>query len=264
MLKIATILTALFTTAAAAPAIVWSAESIKPIHSSEAVDINSVVGKFANPAGAESSLASVVFVLGRDENGSEGLTTLTTSGSLPNVASKYSEASLIQHFVRGLETVDTISKDLGGATKLSLEEFQSKETTSKDIVLVRISSENKPEDIDSAVSSAIDNADIGLVVLTSVRGITEVVFEKDLRAKKNYFESQQASRRRLEDANADDANGDDEDKEYYFVNFTPNIFSGLLFFFFFVAVTFTGLSSLGAITGQDVYVSKYPTIGREA
>ena len=79
---------------------------------------------------------------------------------------------------------------------------------------------------------------------------------------KDYFNTQKRfSRRRLEDGNDDDNSSSDV---LYFVNFTPNIFSGVMFFFFFSAVTFTGISCMGMIAGQEVYVTKYPTIGREA
>merc|ERR1712038_1659899 len=134
------------------------------------------------------------------------------------------------------------------------------QNVSGDVLVVKISNEAKPAEIDAIVSSAIEDAQIGSVVLTAVRGISEVKFERDLKAKEEYFNAKNKyGRRRLED----------NDQYYneevlYFVNFTPNIFSAVLFFFFFSVVTYTGISCMGMIAGQEVYVTKYPTIGREA
>ncbi len=273
MKTVSTILAALITSAAAAPAIVWSSgESKDQIHSSELTGIRSLL-----ESNSDSSLASVVFVVERDEHGSDGLSVLTTSGSLPEVAGKYSEASAIHHSVRGIDTVEKALKDLGNPTASTLEEYQDEinevkaavvnhdgsHKVSGNVLVVTVPNEAKPADIDATVKSAIEDPKVGSVVLTSVRGISEVKFERDLKAKEEFFKSQQrfSSRRRLEDA-GDDNNGSDD--VLYFVNFTPNIFSGVMFFFFFTAVTYTGISCMGMIAGQEVYVTKYPTIGREA
>ncbi len=265
----ATLLATLITSIAASPAIVWDSKSNGQTHNSEVTGLRSLV---------DSELRSVVFVVERDENGSEGLTKLTSSGSLPNVASKYSEASSIHHYVRGIENVEKAIKELGSATATTLDKYKSDTATIKatvnndgshkvsgDILVVSISNQSNPAQIDSIVSSAIEDKNIGSVVLTSVRGLSEVKFERNLMAKQEYFEAmEQTHRRRLEDANqqGDDDNG--SSTEIYFVNFTPNIFSGVLFFFFFSAITYTGIGCMGQIAGQDQYVTKYPTIGREA
>jgi len=70
------------------------------------------------------------------------------------------------------------------------------------------------------------------------------------------------SNRRLEDA-GDDANAADNSGVYY-VNMTPNIFAGLLFMFLFTFVAYLGIACMSMIQGQDVYVNKLPSIGREA
>jgi len=81
----------------------------------------------------------------------------------------------------------------------------------------------------------------------------------------------ESRRRRLEQeeegdgddaANQDNNNGDMSG--VYYVSMTPNILAGLLFGLLFIVVTWIGVSCMGAISGQDVYVSKMPTIGREA
>lgn len=254
--------------AAAAPAIVWSGESGAQLHNSDVTGLKSLV-----EAGSDSaSLSSVVFVVERDENGSEGLTGLTASGSIPKVAAKYSEASAIHHSVHGIETIDTVAKELGSVTATTLHEYRSNVAeaavnpdgkVSGEIKLVKISNQASPSEIDSVVASAIEDSNVGKVVLTSIRGLSEVKFERDLRAKKEFVMAQRSrSRRKLADGD-DDANNDNSEV-LYFVHFTPNIFSGFMFFLFFATITYVGISCMGMIAGQEVYVSKYPTIGREA
>merc|ERR1712032_443609 len=73
--------------------------------------------------------------------------------------------------------------------------------------------------------------------------------------------------RRLEDEanNEKNQNNNGQDQEgVYYVNMTPNIFAGLLFFFMFVFTAHLGLTCMNMIEGQDVYVKKMPVIGREA
>lgn len=208
-----------------------------------------------------------------DMGGSEGLTKLTSSGSLPKVGARYAEASAIHHAVEGMETIEKVAKELG-ATTTTLDKFgktagANKATVNNDgsvsgeITVVKVSNDANPADVDSIVASAIKNANIENVVLTSVRGLSEVKFQRDLLAKQKFYGAKdKSSRRKLEDA-AQGNNYYDQDV-IAFVNFTPNIFSGLMFFFFFATVTYIGIGCMGAIAGQEVYVTKYPTIGREA
>jgi hypothetical protein len=261
-----TLIAVLVSSAAATPAIVWSSEEGSIKHSSEVIDAKTVISSAT--AGAYSS---VVFVVGRDEHGSEGLTGLTSSGALPNVAGKYADASAVHHYVRGVETFDSLSKDAQASNakvvKSSLKEFKNRDAgdnAAAELFIVSVPADHAPADIDAAISSAIDDSKVGSVVLTAVRGLSEVKLERDVNARKQFREmQQQANRRKLEDANNGDDNGDSQDG-VYFVNFTPNIFSGLLFFFFFTITTYVGIGCMGSIAGQDVYVTKYPTIGREA
>jgi hypothetical protein len=70
--------------------------------------------------------------------------------------------------------------------------------------------------------------------------------------------------RRLEQQN-DDANAGNKDMTgVYYVQMTPNILAGILFGLLFAFIAYTGISCMGMITGQDVFVTKMPTVGREA
>jgi len=283
MRTVSTLIAALISTAAAAPAIVWSGQAKESTkQSSDIIGTRDILSSAASGSN-DSSLANVVFVVGRDEQGSEGLTGLTASGSLPNVASKYSEATTVHHFVRGIESIDALVEGAKGSStnvvKTSLSDYKISESSSdnaaavgadgsverkSEFIIVNVPADSSPADVDAAVSSAIEHSKVGSVVLTSVRGISEVKLERDIKAKQNYFKmTQKNNRRRLEDADQQDED-DNENDGIYFVNYTPNIFAGLLFGFFFIAITFVGLSCMNLIAGQDVYVTKYPIIGREA
>ena len=266
MKTVSTLLAALITSAAAAPAIVWTGESSAQLHSSGVTGLRSLVKASAGSA--------VFFVIDRDENGSEGLTGLTTSGALPKVSSKYGEASSIHHSVVGIETIQTVAKELGSVTATTLQEYRSSTGVNEaavnhdgkiaaDIKLVTISNQASPAEIDSIVAAAIEDSSVGSVVLTSIRGLSEVKFERDLRAKKEFSAANRRKSRRRLDENGQ-YYGDAAAEVLYFVHFTPNIFSAFLFFLFFAAVTLVGIRCMGMIAGQEVYVTKYPTIGREA
>lgn len=269
-----TFIATLISSVSAAPAIVWTAEKTSLTHSSDLIDVSTI---FSNVASSpESSLYNVVFVVGRDANGSEGLTGLTSSGSLPKVASKYTQASNVHHYVRGIESFDSLLKDAKASTsnvvetslvdyRESMKQVDATEPapSSPKLVVVSVPADDASADIDAAVVSAIEDEKVGSVILTAVRGLSEVKLERNTNAKKNLHQMQYKAtgRRRLEDNRNGNNNGSNDG--IYFVNFTPNIFSGLLFFSFFVGVTYVGLGCMNMIAGQDVYVSKYPSIGRE-
>ena len=144
------------------------------------------------------------------------------------------------------------------------------------VLIVNVEASAKPEEIDAAVVSAIENKSIESVVLSSVRSVAEVKQERELDHQRRLkFQEEagrklmQSKRRRLEDADqqgeAEEDAQDDEDLEgVVYVSMTPNILAGLLFFFLFVMITYVGIGCMGMIAGQDVYVKKMPTIGREA
>jgi len=264
MKLVAFILSALISSAAAAPAIVWSGAKAESKHSSDVIDAHALMTNVVT--GSDSSLKNIVFVVGRDANGSEGLTGLTSSGSLPKVASKYADASSVHHYVRGIESIATITKDAKASTQnvhvTSLSEFKAAvESDSSNLVVVNVSADASPSEIDAAVTSAIEDSKVGSVVLTAVRGISEVKLERNANAKRNMYQmhGKTNGRRRL----ADNEDADEDTSGIYFVHFTPNIFAGLLFGFFFMFITYVGLGCMDMISGQDVYVTKYPTIGRE-
>lgn len=154
---------------------------------------------------------------------------------------------------------------------------KSREIEAANILLIDVDATTPPDTLDGAVQTAIARAD--RVVLTAVRSIAEV---KDERAKitrrrmeMQYRAGQQQrhlvnGHRRLENNNQNQQNqqqavaADDQMAGIYFVQMTPNIFSGILFFFLFATIAFTGLSCMGMIAAQDVYVKKMPAVGREA
>lgn len=267
----------IFFAVSAAPAIVWNkaSDSTGPIHSSSILDASSLVA-------ADSSKKQVVFVLDRDENGNEGLTPLTTSNSIPRVAERYSEASVVHHFVRGIDSVDSLVFQTNAQMK-TLAEFAANDAEKNfNMIVVNLASAS-PAEIDAIVSAALNDASLDTVVLTSVRGLSEVKLERDVANRKSYHDqmtralsnvqenvmqkknSHHQSRRRLEENKNQNGNNYYSSTDgIYFVNFTPNIFSGLLFIGFFIAITFIGLSCMNMIVGQqDNYVSKYPAIGKE-
>jgi hypothetical protein len=84
------------------------------------------------------------------------------------------------------------------------------------------------------------------------------------------------NRRRLEDQDGDgdnqnnngqnnqNNNGGDDMTGVYYVSMTPNILAGILFTLLFTVTTYIGVTCMGMIAGQDVYVKKMPAVGREA
>jgi len=142
-----------------------------------------------------------------------------------------------------------------------------------DVVIVNVPASADPAKLDAAVIQAVEHKNVGSVVLAGIRSTDEVKLERTMhhrRKMKVMAETGKTSLagRRLEDANGDDDgnnNGNNDDMTgVYYVHMTPNIFAGILFGLLFAVVTFTGISCMGMIVGQDVYVDKMPTIGREA
>lgn len=127
--------------------------------------------------------------------------------------------------------------------------------------------------LDAAVAHAIASAGVANVVLSAVRGVEEVKREREMLARRRLVAQERAGhssaatqgQRRLA---ADDANGgasySSDLTGVYYVAMTPNLLAGVLFFFLFSTVTWIGISCMGMIAGQDLYVTKMPSIGREA
>jgi len=285
----------------AAPAIIWKSDgsSSSPSHQSEQVDVRSIISSTVG-GDHSSSLSAVVFLVGRKADGSEGLTSLASSGNLPGVQEKYNTADSIHYHVNGLESSRTVARDArqifdGTVVEVSLGEFNRKLTslaqntneieekaTSKsaqkrkrdisdaDVLVVNISPAEENMAVDSSVVAAIDSPAVRNVVLSSIRSVEEVKRARTLltfqrNAPKSNSPRKVAGRRRLDDeAEGEENNNQNDNEVIYYVNMTPNIFAGILFFLLFVFVANTGLRCMGQIQGQEVFVTKMPTIGREA
>ena len=269
---------------------------------------------------------SVVFVIGKGLDGSEFLSKLTTTGKLPSVAAKYSDAEVVYHHVSGLESDDTVVRDVSKSLSEHQKAFQitlaemtaflnsenqteqreqedEKETTTAatllsktakmslkranamkeaNVLVVSVNSMEDPAAIDSAVVNTIESELFENVILTGIRSVEEVKFERYNMSKQrmNIMEKKgeqvmTSRRRRLEQEDQgaegqqqqDDAQAFDNDQDMtgvYYVAMTPNILAGLLFGLLFVVITYIGVTCMGAIQGQDVFVSKMPSVGREA
>lgn len=286
----------------AAPAIIWkgSSSSSGPSHISDAIDTQSLLSSaIGNKERDSSALAAVVFLVGRNVDGSEGLASLASSGNLPAVQEKYGHADEIHHNVHGVESARTVARDarqsdVAGVAEVSMEEFQRKlssiaqteaegEVEGKkitkaeqkrrraiseaDVLVVDMSANADAAKIDAAVAAAIDSSAVRNVVLSSIRSTSEVKHARKLAVMERFTKSRSASSgRRLEDEgdNENNQNNNNQDQQgVYYVNMTPNIFSGLLFFFMFAFTAHLGLTCMNMIEGQDVYVKKLPHIGRE-
>jgi len=300
-MKLAVFATAIaisFGVSSAAPAIVWrhGATPSGPTHLSEQIDSRSLIASSIN--GKDSSaISAVVFLVGRDADGSEGLTNLAGSGKLPGVQEKYNLADSIHHHVDGVESARSIVRDAkksfdGKVAEVTLSEFNRKlasvsenavesapkkiskaeqrrrrDIAEADVLVVNISPKEDSSSIDSAVVAAINSSAIRNVVLSSVRSADEVKRARKLamidRISQSKAPRNVAARRRLDDEGEGNNANNDYYQGVYYVNMTPNIFSGILFFLMFVFTAHLGLSCMNMIEGQDVYVKKMPHIGRE-
>ena len=314
---IATALAASVGLASAAPAIVWrsggSSSSNGPSHISDAVDSRSLLssvldsdwGRDPSSSSPSSALAAVVFLVGRDDDGSDGLSSLASSGKIPGVRGRYLNADEVHHHVRGMESARTVARDAReadrgtgtGATRVaqvSMEEFRRKlasmaqieaeeggdsgtkismaerrrrmAISEADVLVVSVGANEDASKIDAAVLAAIDSSAVRTVVLSSVRSAAEVKHARMLAVGERFARKEasngEASRRRLQEGEGG-ANAASSAEGVYYVNMTPNIFAGLLFFFLFAFTAHLGLTCMNMIEGQDVYVKKYPHIGRE-
>ena len=140
------------------------------------------------------------------------------------------------------------------------------------VLLVKVDvSKTLPSDIDNAVVQAIRHSKVDTVVLAGARSVDEVkverneIYQRKLQLMDTVGRSAMgSSSRRLEENAGDDGNGDQDLTGIYYVSMTPNILAGILFTFLFTFVILVAISCMGMIAGQDTYVSKYPSIGREA
>jgi len=326
MKRILVLLSLVFHPAVSAPALVWrnNEQTTRTLHHSEEISASSVLGDLP-PKDASSGLASVVFLLGRNADGSERLSQLAAQGDLPTLAANYETASAIHHNVVGIDSTRSIVSKVSGhsVAEVTLDEFSRKlesltskpaaevevsgdgqmtiptTTTSKSagkraralakasVLVVKVDGSTDPSVIDAAVASAMENRQvIDNVVVAGMRSTEEVKHERkqfyrrrleamhDAGRKLLSRQQQQSRHRRLEDEqegeqnqnenNNNNGNGDDDMSGTYYVHLTPNILSGLLVILLFIVTTCIGVTCMGNISGQDVYVNKMPAIGREA
>jgi hypothetical protein len=248
-----------------------------------------------------SSLSSVVFVLKKGDDGSESLTELASNGKLPETFEKYNDATSVYHSVSGIESPVAMVRECNHASnghkvlQVSISELDTKlsppaaevptdlktksaKKRAKDMknanVLVVLVDPNEANNLDQTIAQTIDHPNVESVVLTAIRSIEEVKHERRLLAQKRHNSMMvagerhlESKRRRLEEAEGDDNNNNNNNGDMsgvYYVYMTPNILSGLLFGFMFITTTYIGIQAMAAIAGQDVYVNKMPSIGREA
>jgi len=227
-MKFAAVLLCFVCTASAAPAIIWKegieGRNVIPTRHLSETTVASAL--FPETVEQSDSLASALFFVGRSENGNEGLTELTASGLLPNVAQKYEDAHSIYYHVDGIESGAKMAKvfrqnmdakQKKRVVEASLKEFTNKLQNSKESaeevevsangqVLTKPMSKKKkrartindadvliirvnPQDaplLDEAVSAAIDSDMIGNVVLSGIRSIEEVKRERGLMARQKF------------------------------------------------------------------------------
>jgi hypothetical protein len=303
--------------ALAAPAVVWKnsrRESERVLHSSDQLKASDLLKDALDVQGSDSSLAGVVFLVGKGDDGSETLSELASTGKLPVTASKYDDANAIYHHVSGIESTNSMVREAGRANsghrvlQVSLSEFNSKltslgepapevemvvaengmvsksakhahkrarELASADIFVVKVDAKEDPSLIDSAVVKAIESEHVENVVLAGIRSLNEVKRERYLLSKRRVEIMEQegskvieAQRRRLdqEEQQGDEGDGNSSGdlSGVYYVAMTPNILAGILFGLLFTVITWIGITCMGAIQGQEVFVSKMPSIGREA
>lgn len=291
----------------AAPALIWqqaSGASSVPIYTSEDISEKELLRDIID----DSSL-QVVFVVGRQEDGSETLSSWTKAGSLPGVAGAAPRALAIHHAasvhsttsmaktaknidqtaiqvgldelkykIEHLRTADEIQVDADGETvakKMQQLQKRARAVENAKTLVVEVPADTDPSLLDAAIVDSIERE--FTVVLTAVRSVQEVKLERSRDAQARVARMAETSilsnRRRLEEAQQEydnnnqqgqNRNQGQQDQSVYYVSMTPNIMAGLLFFFLFTFIGLVGFSCMGMIAGQDVYVKKMPTIGREA
>ena len=294
MLRLSALL-CLVGTVAAVPALVWKSEPTETVYTSSQIKPEELL----NGVGVGSS--AVVFLLARASSGSDSLTELApqlsrTAASKPaevhshvtemrngalldKEANKKGHSSLVVNLSELASKLSTKEEEIAVDASGLMSKSQAKKTKrakqleKANVLIVNVDANVDPQTLDLAVMEAVHHDSIDSVMLTSVRSIDEVKHERRLMEhrrlqamEKAGRKLQQSQRRRLEDANQEEnANGDDSSLEgVYYVSLTPNILAGILFFLLFATVAFIGISCMGMIAGQDVYVKKMPSVGREA
>ena len=145
---------------------------------------------------------------------------------------------------------------VAGETTMTKAEQRRRMTISEaDVLVVNVGVNEDPTKIDAVIVSAIDFSMVRNVVLSSIRSASEVkharklaVGEKLAKKARSANRNSNSNSRRLQDEDAADADADAGSVQgIYYVNMTPNIFAGLLFFFMFAFTAHLGLSCLNMI-----------------
>lgn len=285
------------------PAIVWNkiAES-SPVHSSDVIDIRSLISSTVESKSSKAVLSSVIFLVGRNHDGSEGLSRLSSSGALPTVEQRFEAASSVHYHLQGVESFWSFAQDIRSIARndkvmeMSMDEYQNRMATfgqsaevtvaevsadgdvqeeekaarsralaSATVLIVNVSPEAPAHVLDTAVTSAIDHELIHSVILTAVRSLDEAKLVRNLLLKEKYSDLTESHHRRLKDNQQQQQQYySNTPNDVYYTSMTPNIFAGIMFFLFFIFIAYVGVGCMNQISGPDVYVQKYPVIGREA
>jgi len=175
-----------------------------------------------------------------------------------------------------VEEIEIERQGMVQSKKVKAAKKRARDLDSADVLIVKVDpTSDCHKKVDEAIASAVDNETIGNVVLAGVRSTREVVHERRMLSQNKGAKMATVDRRRrklsvnnrrLEDEEGDDdnANNNDDFSGVYYVHMTPNILAGVLFTFMFATVAWIGITCMGQISGQDVYVKKLPAIGREA
>eukprot|EP00816_Leptocylindrus_hargravesii_P006002 CAMPEP_0196814052 /NCGR_PEP_ID=MMETSP1362-20130617/41025_1 /TAXON_ID=163516 /ORGANISM="Leptocylindrus danicus, Strain CCMP1856" /LENGTH=285 /DNA_ID=CAMNT_0042190553 /DNA_START=56 /DNA_END=913 /DNA_ORIENTATION=+ len=279
----AALLSSLLALVAASPAMVWNKSSSKMTENryiSEKIPASKLISEAS--LAEDSNGLSLVFVVQRAKDGSDGLSALAREGALP-LTQNAMGATVYTH-VEGLEGPRAALRHASLTDKAAITELPmlagkvsnniaaSKKKSNRALreaktVIISIDDSVDAADLDAAIAKYITDENVSSVILTGARSALETKIAKKME-KKARRTQRKAPRRRLEqedgDENENDDGGDADQAGVYYVNMTPNILAGLLFFSFFTFVTFLGISCMGMIQGQDVYVTKMPVVGREA
>jgi len=295
-----TALLSLLASATAVPALVWKSEPSETVYTSSQIKPeellngvgsgeSAVVFLLARAESGSESLTELAPQLSRiaDSRPSEVHTYVSemrNGAFLDKEAGKQGHASLVVNLSElstklsaPLEDEEVVVEATGMMSKTQAKKTKrAKQLEKANLLIVNVDANVDPLILEEAVLQAVDHASIDNVVLTAVRSVNEVKHERFVKEQRRLQSMekagrklQQSQRRRLEDANEDgeeEENGqNNSDLEgVYYVSLTPNILAGILFFLLFSTITFIGISCMGMITGQDLYVNKMPTIGREA
>jgi hypothetical protein len=298
MMRTAVLSLLLAAAASAAPAILWTSKNVigsATVHTSAELKATDLLSGL-------SSGFSVIFLLARGDSGSESLT--ATAPLLSQVSSRDAsavhyhvtgiqsgakmviEASKLGHapllvnmFELSLKLNESqpvaVEVDAAGSMTTKAEYKQTKRTrllNKANVLFVDVAADTSPEVLDAAVLHAINHAGVENVILSAVRSVDEVKHERNMIARRRFLSQQTAGQtmqngRRLDGAAAQDDQVNDNAQALagvYYVSLTPNILAGILFFLLFSTVVWIGISCMGMIAGQDVFVTKMPSIGREA